>query len=90
MHQLSTSETPGSGLVAYCVHRRKFYRRMMRFCAGDISAGRAIPLVAYHLTGLQATRTLGGSTTCQSAVPMKAIVIPIETVTTGISVTRNP
>jgi menaquinol-cytochrome c reductase iron-sulfur subunit len=50
MHQLSTPETPGSALVEYSVHRRKFFRRMMGFCASVISAGLAIPLLGYVLS----------------------------------------
>jgi menaquinol-cytochrome c reductase iron-sulfur subunit len=50
MHYLSTPETPGSALVEHSVHRRKFFRRMMGFCAGVISAGLGIPLLGYVIS----------------------------------------
>jgi menaquinol-cytochrome c reductase iron-sulfur subunit len=50
MHLISTPETPESALVEYSVHRRKFFRRMMGFCASVISAGLAIPLLGYVIS----------------------------------------
>jgi menaquinol-cytochrome c reductase iron-sulfur subunit len=50
MQQIPTPEIPGPTLVEYPVRRRKFFRRMIGFCAGVIGAGLAIPLLGYVIS----------------------------------------
>jgi len=50
MHEILPPEIPGHTLVEYPVHRRRFFRRMIGFCAGVIGVGLAIPLLGYVIS----------------------------------------